>query len=139
MEFRRYGMAATAALLILSGCDNSNDDQAEAPTEAAPVEAKISTDPADNRPPPLEPEELGQETLETPGAHYVWLNDMSFERMLDGRSYLVDADSGAFLGMIQGGYGHVGLLLPKAGETFHVPEIHYSRHPRHPHRCRHCL
>lgn len=76
----------------------------------------------------LQPEELTQETLaEVMQPHWVWVNDVSFDRMLDGRAYLLDADSGQMLGMISGGYGHGSLLLAEDGKTFGVPSIHLSR------------
>lgn len=83
------------------------------------------------RPEPLRPEELKVETLsEGLQPHWVWLNDLSFDRMLDGRAYLVDADSGKMLGMVSGGYGHSTLMIAPDGKTFALPSIHYSRGTR---------
>ena len=35
--------------------------------------------------------------------HWVWVDDMSFFHMIDGRAYLVDADRGRVLGMLSTG------------------------------------
>jgi methylamine dehydrogenase heavy chain len=79
----------------------------------------------------LAPEELTQETLaDTMQPHWVWLNDVSFDRMLDGRAYLIDADSGRMLGMVSGGYGHGTLLIAPDGKTFAVISSHFSRGTR---------
>lgn len=79
----------------------------------------------------LQPEELTTESLaEVMQPHWVWVNDIAFDRMLDGRAYLLDADSGQMLGMVSGGYGHGSLLLAEDGKTFGVPSIHLSRGTR---------
>src|SRR3546814_20872 len=73
----------------------------------------------------LQPEELTQETLaEVMQPHWVWVNDVSFDRMLDGRAYLLDADSGQMLGMVNGGYGHGTLLLSEDGKRLGVPSTY---------------
>ena len=82
-------------------------------------------------PEPLGPEELKVEALaEQMQPHWVWLNDLSFDRMLDGRSYLVDADSGRMLGMVSGGYGHATLMIAPDARSFAVPSLFYSRGTR---------
>ena len=79
----------------------------------------------------LAPEELKQETLaDTMQPHWVWLNDVSFDRMLDGRAYLVDADSGQMLGMVSGGYGHGTLMLTPDGRKMAVVASYFSRGTR---------
>lgn len=79
----------------------------------------------------LQPEELTQETLaETMQPHWVWVNDVSFDRMIDGRAYLLDADSGQMLGMVSSGYGHGTLLLSEDGKTLGVPSTFYARGTR---------
>ena len=79
----------------------------------------------------LEPEVLKLETLaETMQPHWVWLNDVSFDRMLDGRAYLIDADTGRMLGMVSSGYGHSSLLLAPDGKEFAAVSTYYSRGTR---------
>ena len=49
----------------------------------------------------LKPEELSIESLpETMPAHWVWVNDVNFFNMADGRAYLIDGDTGRFVGMV---------------------------------------
>lgn len=79
----------------------------------------------------LQPEELKNESLaEVMQPHWVWLNDISFDRMLDGRAYLVDADAGQMLGMISSGYGHGVLMLAEDGKTLAVPSTFLARGTR---------
>ena len=91
--------------------------------------AALAQSPA--RPEPLAPEELKVEALaEQMQPHWVWLNDVSFDRMLDGRAYLVDADSGKMLGMVSGGYGHSTLMIAPDGRSLALPAIFYTRGTR---------
>jgi methylamine dehydrogenase heavy chain len=62
--------------------------------------------------------------------HWVWVNDISFDRMLDGRAYLIDGDRAEMLGMVSGGYGHGTLMLTPDGKKFAVPATFYSRGSR---------
>ncbi|MET3473199.1 methylamine dehydrogenase heavy chain [Novosphingobium sp. 1529] len=79
----------------------------------------------------LEPEQLAVESLpETMAPHWVWVNEIAFDHMTDGRAYLVDGDSGRVLGMISAGYGHGSLLLHPSGKYFAVPATYFSRHTR---------
>lgn len=79
----------------------------------------------------LQPEELKLEKLaEVMQPHWVWLNDISFDRMLDGRAYLVDADSGQMLGMVSGGYSHGVLMITPDGRQFAMPATFHSRGTR---------
>ncbi|MDP3749562.1 MAG: amine dehydrogenase large subunit [Phenylobacterium sp.] len=87
--------------------------------------------PAHGQAAPIEPEELRTETL--PAAwnpHWIWVNDVSFSRMPDGRAYLIDGDSGRFLGMVSAGYSHTLLQMTPAGAEFAVPSTYYSRGSR---------
>lgn len=59
--------------------------------------------------------------------HWIWVNDVSFTRPLDGRAYLVDADNGAFLGMVSGGYVQGPLQLAPDGKSFSMVSTYYSR------------
>lgn len=79
----------------------------------------------------LQPEELGVEKLaEAMKPHWVWVNDISFDRMVDGRAYLIDGDSGQMLGMVSGGYGHGTVMLTPDGRKIAVPATFYSRGTR---------
>jgi methylamine dehydrogenase heavy chain len=79
----------------------------------------------------LQPEVLVKEKLaETMQPHWVWVNDVSFDRMVDGRAYLIDGDSGQMLGMVSGGYSHGLLMLSPDGKTFAVPGTYLSRGSR---------
>ena len=88
----------------------------------------LATGPADAQ---LKPETLSR--VELAGQlkpHWVWLNDVSFTHMTDGRAYLLDADSGAFLGMISAGMAHGVLQLAPDGRSFAVPSTYFSRNTR---------
>ena len=62
-----------------------------------------------------------------PSPHWVWLNDMSFMRLTDGRAYLVDADQGSMLGMISTGFNFVSVLPSRDGSVIYSPETYFSR------------
>ena len=62
--------------------------------------------------------------------HWVWVNDISFTHMSDGKAYLLDADTGQFLGMISGGFAHGVLQILPDGSGFAVPGTYMSRHSR---------
>lgn len=76
----------------------------------------------------LQPETLNVVELEAQmKPHWVWVNDVSFNRPLDGRAYLVDADSGTFLGMVSGGYVQGPLQIAPDGKQFSMVSTYYSR------------
>jgi len=78
--------------------------------------------------PPVPVESPGRvETLELPPSpHWVWLADAILER-----GALVDLDSGALLGIVNGGYGPAFAAAFSAdGRAFFVSETHYSRRTR---------
>jgi len=62
--------------------------------------------------------------------HWVWINDIVFHHMADGKSYLVDGDTGKFLGMLSTGVGFVGLALPSDYAQIYSPETYFSRGTR---------
>jgi methylamine dehydrogenase heavy chain len=70
------------------------------------------------------------EQLPRPGAHWVWVNDVSFFAFPDGRAFVVDGDRGKLLGMLSTGYGFTGVLVPKAGGVVYSPETYFSRGTR---------
>jgi len=63
------------------------------------------------------------ETLpQPPHAHWVWTSDLVLQR-----SALMDADSGRFLGMINGGYGTIMPLFARTRPEIYIPATYYSR------------
>lgn len=79
----------------------------------------------------LQPEDLHVEKLsDAMQPHWVWANDISFDRMPDGRAYLLDGDTGQMLGMISGGYGHGSLMITPDGKRFAVPSTYHARGSR---------
>ncbi len=65
-----------------------------------------------------------------PNPHWVWVNDIVFHHMVDGKAYLVDGDSGRFLGMLNTGMGFTGLELPSDYSQIYSPETYFSRGTR---------
>jgi methylamine dehydrogenase heavy chain len=65
-----------------------------------------------------------------PSPHWVWVNDIVFHHMVDGKAYLVDGDDGRFLGMLNTGLGFVGLELPSDYAQIYSPETYFSRGTR---------
>ena len=65
--------------------------------------------------PPLQPDELGLiSTLpQQPSAHWIWVSDMVWIAMTDGRATLIDADTGTMLGMLSTGYSFNSLSIPR--------------------------
>lgn len=68
--------------------------------------------------------------LPGPSPHWVWVSDMAFHNMPDGKVYLVDGDSGRFLGMLSGGLGFTALELPADYSQIYSPETYFSRGSR---------
>lgn len=62
--------------------------------------------------------------------HWVWVNDVVFHHMADGKAFLLDGDSGRMLGMLSTGFGFNGVVLPKNAAAIYSPEIYFSRHTR---------
>ncbi|MBL8267561.1 amine dehydrogenase large subunit, partial [Steroidobacter sp.] len=67
---------------------------------------------------------------ERPGPHWVWVNDIVFNHMADGKAFLLDGDSGSMLGMLSTGFGFGGLVWPKNSSVIYSPEIYFSRGTR---------
>jgi len=65
-----------------------------------------------------------------PNPHWVWVDDMVFHHMTDGKAYLVDGDSGRFLGMLSTGNSFVGVVLPSDYSQIYSPETYFSRGTR---------
>ena len=89
---------------------------------AAPARAELPSDMAQGLP---------STRLETPPSkHWVWVNDLSFPYMMDGRAHLVDGDSGRYLGALSTGWSFSGLILPRNGKLIYSPETYFSRGTR---------
>lgn len=62
--------------------------------------------------------------------HWVWVNDMVFQHMADGKAFLLDGDSGTMLGMLSTGFGFNGVVVPKNQPVIFSPEVYFSRGTR---------
>lgn len=82
--------------------------------------------------PPLQPDELGLiSTLpQQPGAHWIWVSDMVWIAMTDGRATLIDADTGTMLGMLSTGYSFNSLSIPRRYGRVYSAETYYTRYTR---------
>lgn len=81
--------------------------------------------------PPLLNEQMQVEALPSPaGQHWVWVNDIAFSSMPDGRATLVDGDTGTMLGMLSTGYAFGHVVIPRHGDIIYSPESYYSRGTR---------
>ena len=70
-------------------------------------------------------------TLAVPASkHWVWVNDFVFPHMADGMAYLIDGDSGRYLGTLSTGYGFARVLLSRDGKFIYSPETYFSRGTR---------
>lgn len=80
----------------------------------------------------LEPETLNRiNTLPAaPDPHWLWVYDMVYDYMTDGRASLIDGDSGRFLGMLSTGYSFTQLTLPTHHREIYSAETYYSRTTR---------
>ncbi len=79
----------------------------------------------------FKPDPLTATTLPAKSSpHWVWVNDIVFHHMADGKSFLVDGDSGRMLGMLSTGFGNNGVVLPANGATILSAEVYFTRHTR---------
>ena len=79
----------------------------------------------------LQPEPLVRQDLPADGsAHWVWVNDIVFNHMADGKAFLFDGDSGSMLGMLSTGFGFGGVVVPGHGSVIASPETYFSRGTR---------
>lgn len=70
-------------------------------------------------------------TLAVPASkHWVWVNDFVFPHMADGMAYLIDGDSGRYLGTLSTGYSFARVLLSRDGKFIYSPETYFSRGTR---------
>ena len=63
-----------------------------------------------------------------PTAHWLWVYDPNFISFSDGRSHLVDGDTGKYLGSLNNGYVHIRMNLPSHYREIYSAETYYSRH-----------
>jgi len=64
------------------------------------------------------------------GRHIVVLGDFSIPYTTDGRSHIIDTDSGTYLGVVNTGFWHGGVLLPRSKNLIVSPETYFSRGTR---------
>lgn len=70
-------------------------------------------------------------TLAVPASkHWVWVNDFVFPHMVDGMAYLIDGDTGRYLGTLSTGFGFARINLARDGKTIYSPETYFSRGTR---------
>ena len=79
----------------------------------------------------LAPEQGRVATLPAqPSPHWVWVTDVVFNHMEAGKNYLIDGDTGRFLGMVSVGFSATGLIIPKAHNEIYAPETYLARGTR---------
>ncbi|HEV7613893.1 MAG TPA: amine dehydrogenase large subunit [Steroidobacteraceae bacterium] len=62
--------------------------------------------------------------------HWVWVNDFVFPHMADGMAYLIDGDSGRYLGTLSTGYSFAHVILSRDGRIIYSPETYFTRGTR---------
>ncbi len=62
--------------------------------------------------------------------HWIWINDFVFPHMVDGMVYLVDGDSGRYLGTLSTGFGFAHVVPSPDGTLLYSPETYFSRGTR---------
>jgi methylamine dehydrogenase heavy chain len=65
-----------------------------------------------------------------PEPRWLWVYDMVYDYMANGRATLIDGDNGRFLGMLNTGYSFNQLTLPRDHSAIYAAETHYSRTTR---------
>lgn len=65
-----------------------------------------------------------------PNPHWVWVSDSALNAMPDGRAYLIDGDTGRYLGGLSTGYSFASLTLPRHYRAIYSAETYYSRYTR---------
>jgi methylamine dehydrogenase heavy chain len=72
----------------------------------------------------------GSDLPAKPGPHWVWVNDVVFHHMADGKAFLVDGDSGQMRGMLSTGYSFNGVVMPRNRSLILSPEVYFTRGTR---------
>lgn len=119
---RRFGGAPLwlMALGLMAGMAVPGPATAQSRAKAKPVAVA-----------PLATEELTVvELKDQMQPHWLIVNDVSFTHIVDGRAYLLDADSGQFLAMIPGGQSHNAVQVTPDGTTLLVPATFMARGSR---------
>lgn len=78
----------------------------------------------------LQPDPLVRQDLPQPGPHWFWVNDIVFHHMGDGKSFLLDGESGKMLAMLSHGTAFTGVVMTKDRSLVLAPEIYFSRGTR---------
>ena len=65
-----------------------------------------------------------------PSKHWIWINDFVFPHMVDGMVYLIDGDSGRYLGTLSTGFGFAHVVPSPDGTLLYSPETYFSRGTR---------
>jgi methylamine dehydrogenase heavy chain len=79
----------------------------------------------------LKPEPLvGSDLPAKPGPHWVWVNDVVFPHMADGKAFLVDGDSGDMRGMLSTGHSFNGVVMTRNRSAILSPEAYFTRGTR---------
>jgi methylamine dehydrogenase heavy chain len=73
---------------------------------------------------------MGVTKLPPPGPHWFWADDFTLFNDIDGRSLLIDADSGKLLGMLATGVVFGKIDLPRDYHVIYSAETYYSRGSR---------
>ncbi|HEY3785303.1 MAG TPA: amine dehydrogenase large subunit [Steroidobacteraceae bacterium] len=66
----------------------------------------------------------------TASPHWVWVNDIVFSHMTNGKALLVDGDNGHFLGELDVGFGSMHVVPSIDGKVIFSPETYFSRGTR---------
>ena len=79
---------------------------------------------------PLAADDFGviEKVTAKPTAHWLWVYDPNFISFSDGRSHLIDGDTGKYIGSLNNGYVHIRLNLPSHYREIYSAETYYSRH-----------
>jgi methylamine dehydrogenase heavy chain len=125
----RPAIAMLLGALILAACEGKKAPPTAEPK--APAAAPAATPaPAGAPREPLQPELLHVAEVPQGTGHRVFVHDFNFDAMIDGRNYLVDADSGRVLGLMSTGYGGAGLVIAPDRHEIYSIETYYSRGSR---------
>ena len=76
----------------------------------------------------VKPEQVTvHELTDISNPHRVWVNDMVFDFIADGRSTLIDGDTGEYLGMLSTGLMFLSLTIPAHQREIYAAQTYYSR------------
>jgi methylamine dehydrogenase heavy chain len=73
---------------------------------------------------------IGSDLPAKPGPHWMWVNDVVFHHMTDGKAFLLDGDTGTMRGMLSTGFGYNGVVVPRNRSAILSPEVYFSRGTR---------